>query len=279
VWKACVDWWTPATDLDQLSTEELVFAGRLALRLGGSRLARSLFRRARKADPTSPLVRYFTAYLQVPGQLLLDDLIAFEANPDLGGDDVDLRANWLASHAYTWAKLRNVRRAKELLQQSHAMSPRSAWIYSIEADVLGFADDWHASLRSAERAWELDRHSLWAATSLATALMNVGEIQEAAHRLAITTSDTQSAQLMQVACWYQCAVTELLEDGERKQSLAKARELAVRLNRSHRWLTGISGRRWRERGWTLQSSVEITVRWRGGQKSFGLRFTVRYWPI
>jgi predicted Zn-dependent protease len=215
----------------------------------------------------------------VPGQLLLDDLIAFEANPDLGGDDVDLRANWLASHAYTWAKLRNVRRAKELLQQSHAMSPRSAWIYSIEADVLGFADDWHASLRSAERAWELDRHSLWAATSLATALMNVGEIQEAAHRLAITTSDTQSAQLMQVACWYQCAVTELLEDGERKQSLAKARELAVRLNRSHRWLTGISGRRWRERGWTLQSSVEITVRWRGGQKSFGLRFTVRYWPI
>jgi predicted Zn-dependent protease len=228
-WEGCVDWWTPATDLDRLSSEELVFAGRLALRLGGSRLARSLFRRARKADPASPLVRYFTDYLQVPGQLLLDDLIAFEANPDLGGDDVDLRANWLASHAYTWAKLRNVRRAKELLQRAHAMSPNSAWIYSIEADVLGFVDDWQASLRSAERAWGLDRNSLWAATSLATALMNVGDVRQAARRLAMTTSDTQSAELMRTACWYQCAITELLEDGERVESLAKARELALKI--------------------------------------------------
>jgi tetratricopeptide (TPR) repeat protein len=229
VWEQCADWWTPATGLDQLSTEELVFAGRLALRLGGSRLARSLFRRVRKEDPLNPLVRYFTDYLEVPGRLLLDDLVGFEANPDIGGNNAELRANWLAAHAYTWARLRNMRRAKELIEHAHDLSPDNAWLYSMESNVLGIADDWSESLRSAERAWELDRHSLWSATSLATALLNVGEIHEACRRLETVTVDTQSAQLAQTACWYQCAITEVLEGNERAESLSKARNLALKI--------------------------------------------------
>ena len=229
VWESTAGWWKPATDLDQFSTEELVFAARLAQRLGGFRLSRSLLWKVRKIEPEKPLVRYFTNHLQVPRQLLLDDLTAFEANPDLGGEDDELRANWLASHAYSWAKLRNMKRAKDLLQQAHILSPGSAWIYSLEADVFGLADDWAESLRSSERAWELDSFSSWANTSLATALMNLGDIQEAIRRLEIATGDTQSAQLLQTACWYQCAVAELQEGVERIETLAKARALALRI--------------------------------------------------
>ena len=229
VWDGTAEWWTPATDLGSLTTDELIFAGRLAVRLGGGRLSRGLFRRAREVDPTNPAVRYFTEHLPQPRYLLLDELLAFEADPVLDGSDADLQANWFATYAYRWARLRNQERATELMRQAHALSPDSAWLYAMESDVHGMADDWVAALASAERAWQLDPASPWAGASLGTALLNCGELDEAVRRLEGSAADSQSAQLVQTACWYRCAATELLEGDAREASLEKARALAARI--------------------------------------------------
>ena len=228
-WKASAEIWTPSTDVDQLSIDDLIFAARLAVRLGGLRLSRSLFRKAKKREPANPLVRYFTNHLEEPRKLLLDELVAFESNPRLCDNDDELQANWLGSHAFTWASLRNRARAKELLQQAHALSPNSSWLHALEANTHGFADDWKSSLLSAERAWELDPRSSWAGTSMATALLNLGRIQESVRYLTLATENTQSIQLVQSACWHQCAIAEVLEGDDRAEAVAKARALALQL--------------------------------------------------
>src|SRR5262245_29689923 len=51
------EYWTPRTDMQQFSVDELLLAGRLARRLGGERLSRRLFRAAQLRDPIHPGVR------------------------------------------------------------------------------------------------------------------------------------------------------------------------------------------------------------------------------
>jgi tetratricopeptide (TPR) repeat protein len=225
-YRATAEFWTPDTNVDQLSIEELVFAARLARQLGGERLSRRLFWKARERDPDKPLVRYFTLHLRHPGRLLLDDLAAFEQNRELGGNDDELRASWLATHAYTWASLRNYRLAKELLCQAHSIFPDSSWITSLEADVLGLSDDWSGSLLAAARARDLDSRSPKALSSLAAALMNLGRIGETLHPLATAAAYSQSPILVQAACWFHCAVAEVSDGEERRRLLRKADELA-----------------------------------------------------
>ena len=192
VWNATTTIWQPSTEVHRLSVDELIFGARLATRLGGPRLGRKLFRRARTLAPTQPRVRYFTEHLHVPGQLLLDELAAFEASPDLGGDDLEARANWLAHYALIWARLRNVPRALELMRQAHALLPDDCWLYTREADVWGASDDWEASLRASERAFAIDSRSPWAAISVASGLMNTGQMEQALERMTAAAADTQS---------------------------------------------------------------------------------------
>lgn len=223
--------WDGSTTIDELSVEEMIFAGRLASRLGGLRLSRYLYRKAREREPNLPLVRYFTRHVNGPRGFLLDELRDFEKNPELGGDDMELRASWLAGYAHTYANLRDFSRAIDLLRQANALSPQSAWICSMEADILGMADQWPESLRSAERGIQADPRSPWPILGLASALLNLGEIQEAAHRLSEAAEQTQTPQLVQTACWYHCAHAEVLDGDEREQALQQARLLAERIER------------------------------------------------
>jgi hypothetical protein len=229
VFEATAPWWNTATDLSSLSIEELVFAARLAQRLGAPRLCRSLLRRARKKDPTHPAVRYFADHLRQPGYLLLDDLVAFEAHPKLAGADAKLEADWLANYAIRWAQLRHWERSAELMREAHVLSPDSAWLHSIESDIYGMADNWQAALHSAERAWELDSGSPGVVSSVSNALLHNGELHEAVRRLEWAAAGTQSAQIVQTASWYRCAAAELLEGEERLASLDAARALAARI--------------------------------------------------
>ena len=181
------------------------------------------------ANQTCPLVRYFTRHINGSRGLLLDELRNFEKNPDLGGDDAELRASWLAGYAHTFAILRDFSRAQDLLKQAQTLSPQSAWIYSIEADVLGMADQWQDSLRSAERGCAADSRSPWPILILANALLNLGEIGVAVRRLAHAAEDTQFQQVVQTACWYHCALAETLEGDKRRHALEEARRLAEQI--------------------------------------------------
>jgi tetratricopeptide (TPR) repeat protein len=228
-YKASAEYWTESTCIDDLSAEEMIFAGRLASRLGGFRLSRHLYRKAHERDPELPVVRYFTRHISGPGDLLLDDLLKFEKNPELGGNDADLRASWQAAHAYTFGVLRDFARARELLSKAHEISPGSPWILSQEADILGMADCWRDSLASAERGCQADPKSPWPALAVATALLNLDETEEAARRLSQAAESTQCFQIVQAACWYHCALAETREGDERNEILHAARKLAGRV--------------------------------------------------
>ena len=225
------DLWKPSTNIQDLSLDELVIGGRLAARLGGVRLSRWLLREALKRDPTKPLVRFFSRHLRSPKLRLLDDLRAFNAQPDLGGDDPELRAAWYASYAYTWATLRDFERAQECLTAAHRLFPDDSWILSCESTVLGMEDRWTDALICAERAWNLDPGAPFAASSLGTSLLHLGRVEESADRLEDASEKSQSLQVVVEASWHQCALAETLEGEERRQRLERARALADNLPR------------------------------------------------
>ena len=130
-YKASSEYWTDSTSVDQLTAQELIFAGRLASRLGGLRLSRHLYRKAHERDSASPEVRYFTRHIRGPRHLLLDELREFEENPELGGDDAELRASWQAVHANIFAALRDFSRSRDLLKVAHQLSrPGSGGVVS-----------------------------------------------------------------------------------------------------------------------------------------------------
>jgi tetratricopeptide (TPR) repeat protein len=227
--KLSVDSWTDLAAIDELTAEEMILAGRLASRIGGMRISRHLYRKARERAPKLPLVRYFTRHISGSKDLLLDQLLEFEKDPELGGDDAELRASWLGAHAYIFAVLRDFTRAEDLLNEAHKLSPASAWLLSQEADVMGMADKWDESVQSAEVGLKADPRSPWPMLSLANALLNLGRVREAADRLAEAAAETQFYQIVQTACWYQCALAETLEGSERREKVEAARSLAERI--------------------------------------------------
>ncbi len=221
--------WTPATRIDDLSTDDVILAGRLASRLGGSRLSRWLLRTAFNRDPSNPRARYFARGLRCARWRMLDDLRAFERQPDLGGDDIEVRAAWLASYAHTWAALRDFERAYDCLDRARALAPDDSWCLSCESNVHGLADRRADALQAAERAWEIDPGAPFAAASLGNSLLSLGRVEECATRLAASAERSQSYELVADACWRQCALAETLEGSERQAVLEGADRLAARL--------------------------------------------------
>jgi tetratricopeptide (TPR) repeat protein len=223
------EYWKPSTSIQSLSVEELILGGRLAVRLGGWRLSRRLFRSAYARDPGNPRVRYFTNHARRRRSPLLDDLLEFEGNPDICAEDPEMQAAWLASHAVTWAFLRDFTRAHKCLERAHRLQCRDGWITSCEADVLGLEDRWNEALKRAEQAWEINPGSPHAARSLSASLLNVGRVEESAQRLSAASEDSQSYEVVHLACWYQCALAETLDGGGRRQALDEALAFAERL--------------------------------------------------
>jgi tetratricopeptide (TPR) repeat protein len=215
--------------VNNLSVEELILGGRLAFRLGGWRLSRRLFRAAYARDPVNPRVRYFANHARRLRSRLLDDLTEFEANPDICAEDPEMQAAWLASHAVTWAFLRDFTSAHQCIQRAHRLQCRDGWITSCESDVLGLEDRWNEALKCAELAWEINPGAPHAARSLSTSLLNLGHVQESAKRLAAASENSQSYEVVHLACWYQCALAETLDGDGRRRALDDALAFAERL--------------------------------------------------
>ncbi len=223
------EYWKPSTSIQSLSVEELILGGRLAVRLGGWRLSRRLFREAQARDPDDPRVRYFTRNASRRRSRLLDELRRFDANPDICAADPEMQASWLASHAVTWAFLRDFGKAHQCLERAHGLPCHDGWITSCESDVLGLEDRWDEALKCAELAWEINPGTPHAARSLSSSLLNLGRVQESARRLAAASENSQSYEVVHLACWYQCALAETLDGDGRRRVLDDARGFAERL--------------------------------------------------
>lgn len=225
------EYWKPSTSIQNLSVEELILGGRLAVRLGGWRLSHRLFRAAYARDPVNPRVRYFANHARRRRSRLLDDLREFEANPDICAEDPEMQAAWFASHAVTWAFLRDFTSAHQCIERAHSLQRRDGWITSCESDVLGLEDRWNEALKRAELAWEISPGAPHAARSLSTSLLNLGRVRESAGRLAAASENSQSYEVVHLACWYQCALAETLDGDGRRRALDDALAFAERLPR------------------------------------------------
>src|SRR5215831_13585484 len=225
-YRRSADYWQPATDTGKLTTDELVFAGRLAWQLGGWRLSRWLLQTARQRDPENPYVRYFCSHLRRERKTLLDDLLEFESQPDLETDDPNLRAWWYASQARVWASFRDFHRAYQCIERAHALAPEDGWIWSCESEVHGHGDRWEEALKAAERACVLDHGSPYSHHELANSLLHLGRLEEAACRLTEEAGNTQSCATASYAAWMQAALSEMLDGEERRNAVHRAGMLA-----------------------------------------------------
>lgn len=219
------DYWKKSQPLEELSSNELVFAGRLAARLGGARMSRWLFREALARNPADARVRYFTLSLRWRRLKLFDELRKWEVNPTLEGADDDTQASWLASQAVIWASYRDFDRAKLCIERAKSLGSEKSWVFSCESDVLRLKDKRDDALRSAEIAWEMNAGTPYGARSLGESLVSLGRIREAAERLSRAASKSESFEVALTACWYACALAETIEGDERGHVLARAEEL------------------------------------------------------
>ena len=223
------EYWKPSTPIDGLSVDELILGGRLAARLGGVRLSHRLFRAAYARDSDKPSARYFTSHLRRRRSGLLENLREFEACPDFCAEDAEMQAAWLASHAVTYALLRDFTRAHDCLERAHGMQSKDPWVTSCESDVLGLEDRWEEALECAERAWEIKPGTPYAARSLSNSLLTLCRVPESARRLAAASENCQSCEIVHLACWHQCALSETLSGDDRRHALDVALEFAKNL--------------------------------------------------
>ena len=221
--------WESPQDIQRLSTDELLLAGRLAARLAGLRVSRWLCRQAAGRDPDDPRVRVHTGHLWLRGQRRLEDLRALEQRPDVGGDDARLRAEWYATQACTWARLRDFQRAHGCLDRARSLLVDDAWVLVCESAVLGLGDRWADALKPAEHAWDVEPGSPFASITIGICLLNLGRVEEAASRAWAAAGESQSWELVLDACWHQCALAETREGREKDAAVDTATRLADRL--------------------------------------------------
>lgn len=221
--------WQPATRLDELSTDELILAARLASRLGGRRLWRWLYRAALSREPANPKVRYFARYIRRPHWTILDQIKTFPTEAELTTFTPELRANYLASHAITLALVRDFSSAHKLIRRAFDAGGDPAWTASCQSDVFGLEDKWPEALKCAEEAWQQSPGTPFAANSLGNALLHLGRIEESSDRLGRAAKQSQSYEIASAACWHQCAIAETLEGEARVRAVLEARSITESL--------------------------------------------------
>ncbi|MBZ5493087.1 MAG: hypothetical protein LAO76_19385 [Acidobacteriia bacterium] len=192
------EYWKPSTRLEDLSTAELVLGGRLASRLGSSQLSRRLFKEAFRRDPSDPSAIYYSSYIERRGKALFDVLRKFESNPEIPGANDEIQASMFAYHAVLAGTVRDFDRAHQYLKRAHSYKTRDGWVFSCEADVLGFEDRWPEALQSAEQAWRVSPGTPFAARGLATSLLNLRRAQELRR---FWRKLRRAASLMKMRCW------------------------------------------------------------------------------
>lgn len=187
-----------------LGTEELIFAGRIAGRLGSEKLRRALFRLAATREPANPYVRYYNRTVARRRETLYAYFRDFERAPELETDDVDLASSWWAEHAIRRAVVRDFEEAERSLARACSFGQPSAWIDACRASVLLAQDRFEEAHATAERAWARSPGMPFAASMLAATLGALGRTSEAADRLLAFTAETpESYETLTIAI--QCA--------------------------------------------------------------------------
>ncbi len=224
-------YWNPDTDIDSLSIDSIVLAGRLAWQIGSRRLSRWLLSKAYQRAPLNPQARYFSLHTPRRRSDILSRLLEYQREPVLPSADHELLAQWHASHAVMWATLRDFDNAWTCLDKARDLDPQDPWITTCVAEIHMLADHWVEALDAAERAWEAARGMPLSATMLSRCLVTCGRREEAATRIAEVADGSESFSVVLLGVWLLCAWGEQLEEHERVDVIARARAMVQLLPR------------------------------------------------
>jgi len=223
------EYWKPSTSILNLSLDELILGGRLAVRLGGWRLSRRLFRAAYDRFPCDSRVRFYSDRVRRHRRRLLDELRDFQTHPDTCADHPETQSAWLGSQAVTWAMLRDFSRAHQCLERARSLDINDGFVESCGSYVFGLEDRWDEALKSAEQAWAMNPGAPYAAQSVGASLLSLCRVQDSAQWLAAAAENCQSYEIVSLACWHHCAFAETLDGDDRRRVVDRARTLADQL--------------------------------------------------
>ncbi|MHC4200101.1 MAG: tetratricopeptide repeat protein, partial [Planctomycetota bacterium] len=206
-----------------------MFAGRLAGRLGGSKLRRWLCRRAVAVAPDHPGVRCFARHFTRRRNSSFDFLRSFEDSPELETDDADLQVSWLGMCAQLWGSFRCFEVAHGLVEQAKAICADDAWAWVSESRVLLAEDRWAEALDAAERAAGMQPSTPHTVDVVCTSLAKLGRFEEAAEHARKVAKEGQSYEVVSVAVWYLLAASERVRDEARRSRAREAYDLSGQL--------------------------------------------------
>ncbi|NLF30074.1 MAG: tetratricopeptide repeat protein [Planctomycetes bacterium] len=223
------DIWTGRAWVEAAGPEELLWASRLAGRLGGGTLGRVLLRTAMLRFADHPAVRVDGRWLFRRRRPLLGILEEALACPALGSGDAQLDAHWLVDAAFFWSLVRDFPRAHHLLDQAAAdHGAADSWFHSTRAQVLFCEDRWEEALQEARLSWEISPNKPAAGAVLVRVLLRLGRLDEAIERLKVA-ADGQSFEMVQLLAWVLCAKAERSPREARLALAAEADRLCGRL--------------------------------------------------
>lgn len=137
-------------------TKATVFAGRLSVHLGASRLSNWLMRRAWRGDPTDPEAQYYFAYCLWRRRGPYYAWRWMHARPELRDDATpDMRSSWYALCGGIAAMLRDFDTADEWLRRASDTAPDSPWIEVCWSQSLEYEDRYEEALQAARRSLEM----------------------------------------------------------------------------------------------------------------------------
>ncbi len=207
--------WESPEIVPDLGIEQIVFASRLALRLGSQKIARALGRLAIQKAPNNPYVRYFCRTYARHRTSLFETLKEFESTPELKSGNLDLDASWLASHASLLAQVRDFQSAFEVIKRAKHLGARDGWVTACEAAIYLQKGSWDEAIVLAEQAWQESPGLPYAASLLGATLHSKGQTQKAVEiLLKYHRKEGQSWENLDTAINYAQALLENPSDSQ-----------------------------------------------------------------
>jgi len=221
--------WVGPKWMKTASAEALMWAGRLAGRLGGSSLRRVLLHEAASRFGDHPAVLVESRWVFRRRRSILNTLEESLERPTLDSGDAELDAQWLIDGAFFWAIVRDFPRAHAMLEQA-VTDDRvvDSWYHTTRAQVLLFEDRWDEALEAARRGWQDSPNRPAAAGVLAQILLRMNRLDEALDALA-SARDGQSFETLMLLAWLTCAKAERSPRDVRIRLAGEAEQLCERL--------------------------------------------------
>lgn len=129
-----------------------VMAGRLAWILGAGRLAKAMHLRAWRDEPEHPHACYYASRTILIQRGPLDCWEFLKRVGPLPEAEVDVRSDWLATHAIALGGLRDFDAAWPFLKDAERLAPERAWILVERSGLLAMEDRYDEALDAAREA-------------------------------------------------------------------------------------------------------------------------------